>query len=341
LPNWIASISPKGQAPDGAQIRVRFTSNLVPVEALESPDRTQLLTHFSVDPPLPGRFIILTPKMIGFQADAPIPHASRINVRVTAGLRDLAGDVLKNDVAWSFITEPLTLSGLTGSDGATLTPVSLMPTVGVDANAPIDVSSLLAHARLISTGDASKSVELQIAPSPTPDPSASPTDVSDTTGTDTGDTSTHYDLVPIANLAMSTHYRFEIDPGVVSQNGNLPTASKYAGRLVTFGPLTFTGAAMSGEPKKRFENGEPVVTFTNAIDQKSAEKAIAVSPAANAALALVRAEDSGIVTFDSDALEPRTTYHVRVDGALTDIFGQTLMQEANASFTTGDLTPDI
>jgi hypothetical protein len=86
LPSWFASISPKGDAPDGSQIRVRFVNDIVPVEALESPDRKGVLAHFVLEPPLPGRFIILTPKMVGFQADAAIPHASRINVHVTPGL---------------------------------------------------------------------------------------------------------------------------------------------------------------------------------------------------------------------------------------------------------------
>jgi alpha-2-macroglobulin len=341
LPSWIVSISPKGQAPDGSQIRVRFASDLVPVEALESPDRTQLLTHFAVDPPLPGRFIILTPRMVGFQTDAAIPHAARINVRVTAGLKDLAGDVLKDDLAWSFITQPLTLSNLSGSDAASPAPGPLMPTVGVDASDPVDVTSLLAHAHLVDAADPSKTVELQIAPTPTPDPSASPGDASDANGPASSDTSAHYDLVPIANLAMAKKYRFEIDPGVISQSGNLPTTSRYEGRIWTFGPLTFTGVSMSGEPRKRFADGEPVVSFTNSIDQKSAEKAISVSPAANASLPLLRADDRGIVTFDSDALAPRTTYNVRIDASLTDVFGQQLMQDTTASFTTGDLAPDI
>jgi hypothetical protein len=341
LPPWIASISPQGQAPDGSQIRVRFTTDLVPVEALESPDRSALLDHFVLDPPLPGRFIILTPKMVGFEADAAIPHASRINVRVTAGLKDLAGDVLKNDVAWSFITQPLTLSNVYGAGDTTPAPVSLVPTLGVDASDPLDVSSLLAHAHLQSAADASKSIELQIAPTPTPDPSASADEGSDTSGPDTSETTAHYDLVPIANLAMATKYRFEIDPGVMPQSGNLPTAARYGGVLQTFGKLQFTGASMSGEPHKRFANGEPVITFTNNIDQASAAKAITVSPLPNPSLPLVRADDQGIVTFDSDALAPRTTYTVHVDPSLADTFGQTLMQEANASFTTGDLGPDI
>ncbi len=339
LPGWILSISPKGEAADGAQIRVRFATDLVPVEALESPDRAGVLAHFSLDPPLPGRFIMLTPKMVGFQGDVAFPHASRIDVRISAGLKDLSGNVLNDDVAWSFTTEPLTFSNLP-SDDSDASPVSLMPTLAIGASAPLDVPSLLAHARLVDAKDASKSVELQIAPSPSPEPG--PTDAqSDASGAESSDTSTYYDVVPIANLALATTYHLVIDPGVKPASGNLPTAKRYTGTLHTYGPLQFTGAAMSGEPGKRFANGEPVITFTNTIDQKSAAASITLSPAPNRSLPLLRADDKGIVTFDSDALAPRTRYAVRVAPALTDTFGQTLMHAAAATFTTGDLAPDI
>jgi hypothetical protein len=66
-----------------------------------------VLSHFVLEPALPGRFIILTPKMVGFEADVPIPHASRIKVTLTAGLADRAGHSLTGDYAWSFTTEPL------------------------------------------------------------------------------------------------------------------------------------------------------------------------------------------------------------------------------------------
>jgi hypothetical protein len=45
LPPWIVSVSPTGEAKDGAQIRVRFKSDVVPVEVLEAPDRQAALSR--------------------------------------------------------------------------------------------------------------------------------------------------------------------------------------------------------------------------------------------------------------------------------------------------------
>ena len=58
-PGWIASLSPRGQAQEGAQIRVRFSDDVVPVEALETPDKQAALAHFSIAPVLPARSVAL------------------------------------------------------------------------------------------------------------------------------------------------------------------------------------------------------------------------------------------------------------------------------------------
>lgn len=343
LPPWIASVSPKGEAADGAQIRVRFTDDLVPIEALESGDRSAVLSHFVVEPAVPGRFIVLTPKMVGFQADALIPHASRIEVRITAGLKDLAGHTLARDVAWSFVTKALTLSlTVPTAENGTPAPVGLTPAIGIEASDPLDVNSLVAHAHLVDAADRSKEILLQLAPTPSPDPSAAPAEPSDSGGPATGETAVHYDLVPIANLATATNYALTIDPGVLSTTGNLPTSGAYHAKLHTFGALAFTGAAMSGEPDKRFADGEPILSFTNDIDQASALKSITLSPPPqNPTLTLLRADQNGLVTLDSDALAPRTTYRVKIAPGVADVFGQTLLHDASASFTTGDLAPSV
>ena len=133
-PAWIDSVSPLGEAKDGAQIRVRFKNDLVPIEALESSDRAEVLTHFVLQPALPGRFIILTPKMVGFEADAAIPHAARIKVTLTAGLADRSGNTLASDYSWSFTSTPLTISNLPGSDGTTQTDERLTPTFAIETS---------------------------------------------------------------------------------------------------------------------------------------------------------------------------------------------------------------
>jgi uncharacterized protein YfaS (alpha-2-macroglobulin family) len=345
LPGWFAAVSPRGEAKDGAQIRVRFTSDLVPVEALESPDRQAVLAHFRLEPALPGRFIVLTPRMIAFQADAPLPHATRLRVTVTAGLGDLAGHALATDFAWSFTTEPITFAGLPGmvaQSDAELPAQSRLPTFGIDASDAVDPKSLVAHTHLIDPKNPDKPVAVQIAPSPSPDPSQSPGVVSDASGPATGETGVHYDLVPVSELSGDTTYNLAVDAGVQPQGGNLPTTETYAGKLRTYGPLVLRGVEFAqSDDVTRFAKGLPTLRFSNDVDPASAPKAVTLSPAPNASVPLLRVDDSGAVTLDPDALAPRTTYSVTVAASLKDVFGQTLGNDATATFQTGDLTADL
>ena len=342
-PAWIDSISPKGEAADGAQIRVRFKNDLVAIEALESPDRTGVLSHFRLDPPLPGRFIVLTPRMVGFEADAPIPHASRINVTLTAGLADRAGNTLASDFGWSFTTTPLTVSYVqdTGNDDSAA-PQTLLPTFVVRTSDAVDVPSLLARTHLVDAKDSSKIVAVELAPSPTPNPSGEPAgaDQGDASGAATSDTEASYQLVPQAELARDTHYAIAIDPGVVPAAGNLASASSYRGSMRTYGTFVFSGAALDGQTGYRFAGGEPQLSFSNRIDATTAAKAIALSPAPNPSLPLLRVDGQSIA-LDSDALAPATTYTVKIAATLTDVFGQQLGHDLTATFRTGNLSPDI
>jgi hypothetical protein len=340
LPAWIAGISPTGEAKDGSQIRVRFASDVVPVEALESPDRQAALAHVRIDPPLPGHFVFLTPRMIGFEADAPVPHAARVRVTLTAGFADLAGHTLASDVAWSFTTEPLTLTNVPGSDpSSTPSPQSRTPRIGIDASDPVDVGSLLAHAKLIDETDASQTVDLKLAPSPSPDPSASAEATSDASGADQGGTGAHYDLVPARQLAYDRSYRLDIGVGVMPAAGNLGTAQRYRGEVKTYGPLAFTGLASVAS--ERFTGTMPSLAFSNPIDAATLEKAIAISPSPAPGVALAKVDDDGGIGLNPDAFEPNASYTIAIAPTLADTFGQTLGTAQTATFRTGHLAPNI
>jgi uncharacterized protein YfaS (alpha-2-macroglobulin family) len=342
-PDWIDSISPTDQAADGAQIRVRFKNDLVPIEALESPDRSDVLAHFTIEPALAGRFIILTPKMVGFQADAPIPHASLVKVTLTAGLADRAGHRLAADFAWSFTTQPLEITSVPNSDNGTFEPQPLDPTITIGTSDAVDAPSLVSRARLVDASDNTKTIALALAPSPSPDPSAQPTDTpdaSDASGPVTSGAPASYPLVPVTPLAVGTTYNIVIDPGVASLYGNLPTVKTYSGALQTYSALRFTGASLDGSSGARFAGGAPTISFSNGIEPDSAKKNISLSPAPNPNLPLLRV-DSSTVSIDADALAPATNYTVKIGAGLTDVFGQQLGKDVTASFDTGDLAGDI
>ena len=131
LPPWIASISPTRTAQSLAQIRVIFAKPVTPVEALSGEGPRAVLDRVSIEPKLAGHFVVLTPRMIGFVAERALPVGTRVRVTLAAGLRDLAGDTLQQDLAWTFETQALNFSSLpqltAGDDEATPAPVDLRP----------------------------------------------------------------------------------------------------------------------------------------------------------------------------------------------------------------------
>lgn len=342
LPAWFESISPTGEAGAGAQVRIRFRKDVIPLDALESPERQAALEHFRIEPAIPGRFLFLTPRMVGFEADAPIPQSSRLRVTVTGGLSDLSGDTLAGDYAWSFTTAAIALTNLTGAETAVadLRPVDLRPHVSLVSNVDLDPASLAANAKLVPDTPGAASVDLAIVPQPSPSPGT------DTTGPSGDGQGTSYELAPASDLAAATRYRFVVEPGVKPAAGNLASAARFEGKVLTRGPLGFNGittlAVLGFADQPRFASGDPALKFSNPLDPKSVKAAISVSPSPDPSLPLAGVDDgAAIVRINPYALKPRTHYTVTVGADLADAFGQRLGTAATATIDTGDLSPDI
>ncbi len=142
--------------------------------ARESRPKPRLLAQFSISPALPGHFRFLTPRMIGFQADAALPLATRVRVTIAKGLHDHSGHTLTSDFTWTFQTDAIALSDLPLQDDAkgAPDPGPLKPTDRLSSNTALDVQSLIAHGSLLPD-TAGPAIGLVVPPSAA-NPSASP-----------------------------------------------------------------------------------------------------------------------------------------------------------------------
>src|SRR5579872_3432382 len=139
-PSWIQEFSPSGRNTSSlAQVRVIFDSPLIPLQAIETPAEQKTLQYFVIDPPLPGRFRFLTPRMVGFEQDAAWPLATRIRVTLKAGLTNLVGRTLPHDLAWTFTTAPVSITHLPGESADAEQPSSLKPTWRIYSNAELNL----------------------------------------------------------------------------------------------------------------------------------------------------------------------------------------------------------
>lgn len=343
LPAWIASISPTSRATTLSQIRVIFARPVTTVGALEGSGPADVLSHLRVAPALRGSFVVLTPRMIGFVPEQALPVGTRVRVTLVAGLRDLSGDILRNDLAWTFETAPLRVRDLPSLaadvDGATPPPSSLHPTLRVTANARVDAVSLSARATLVGGGQTvGLDATLEVQPTPLPGTGAQE-------AFDPALDVWTYDLVPRGTLREGTTYRLTIAAGVTPTYGNVPTAKAYAGAIRTYSALgvVATPSPQPGTFGQRFSGGDPQIAFDNPLDPKSLAGNVTISPAPQPAQspASISSDTPNVISIDPYLLAPRTTYTITVGAGLADVFGQRLGAPQSVTIHTGDFTPGI
>ena len=332
LPPWIASISPTQTADTLAQVRVIFAKPVTAVQALSGDGPRDVLGHVNIEPALRGHFTVLTPRMIGFVADQALPIGTRVRVTLTAGLRDLAGDTLDNDLSWTFETAPLSFSALpqlqAPEDEATPAPVGLRPT--------LQVTSLASHATLAGGGD-SVAMTVALEAQPTPYPGTNAQELFDPSLN-----TWVYDLRPNRDLRRGTTYALQVEPGVEPLYGNLATDQRFVGGVRTYGALGIVPTPRSSpDSQSRFAGGDPVIAFTNPLEPASAVGAVTISPAPAAVKALVSVPDyrSDVIAIDPYALDPDRSYTATVAASVKDVFGQTLGHDERVTIRTSDFAP--
>lgn len=327
-PAWISQVAPRGKVTAAAQIRVIFADPVIPVSQLGSPAEKALLAHFRIAPALPGTFVILTPRMIGFESDSSLPKATRVRVTLTSGLGDLSGRKLDRDLAWTFETDPIVLQNGDDSSYAATTPssVPLEPAVHISSNTQLDTDSLAASAAFGSSTAGDTGVTVKESPDP-----------------DNG--AWIYAVSPQSDLQKATDYTFRVKPGVLPKNGNVPSTKTFAVRLHTYSPLALVAARPTADPMTstgypRFSAGDPVLIFNNPLDPKAFAQHVSVRPAPRSVGQLYLLSDDGTtISINPYALAPRTSYTLSADAQLQDVYGQTLGQTAQADFASGDLSP--
>ncbi|HET7813901.1 MAG TPA: Ig-like domain-containing protein [Candidatus Baltobacteraceae bacterium] len=325
IPAWIAEAAPRGVVADRAQIRVVFSDPLLPVGELGSAQEHGVLDHFRIAPALPGTFVLLTPRMVGFQADAALPAATRVRVTLTAGLRDLKNHELQRDLAWTFTTQPLVLATPQGEP--TPQAVSLEPVVHIVSNAQIDPASLSAHARFVAaTGGSVGASALLESPVPQAQQFV-------------------YDVSPQQPLRRATRYSLRVDAGVLPVRGNLPAEDGVQVDVTTYSPLEFAGVLPTADPmtstrRPRFAGGDPALAFNNPLDPKTYAQHVHVTPALKPAGQQYSLSDDGTaILVNPYALTPGTSYTFDADAQMQDVFGQSLGSDVRHEYRTEALGP--
>ena len=339
LPDWIDQISPMGAVEPLAQIRIRFENPLIPLERLDTPAQEELLDKFQIEPALPGSFRFLTPRMVGFQADRALPKATRVRVTLQEGLGDLSGNLLEQDLTWSFETDGIALS-LPGYSYDN--PLNLDSTFSFASNVELDLESLREHASLTTEADG-QPVPFTLVPVEQQDY------FTEALRFDASQRRWRYTLTPDRPLLAATEYKLEFTPGLEPAYGNLPSQKSFSTLAPTYQPFAFEALTTIGQPFYggtfgRFVNGSPRLEFNNRVDPDSAIAHIHLSPESLEA----PSRDAQLINpgwkrveLNPWMMEPNTQYTIEIDAELTDFYGQTLGSSISVDYTSQDVASGL
>ena len=349
LPDWIEQISPTDTVTPLSQIRIRFADPLIPVQQLDDPSQEEILQQFQLTPEVPGAFRFLTPRMVGFAPEQALPIAARFQVRLKAGLADLNGHQLDEDLAWSFDTPAIQITNFPSVDNRwqdEQRPIDINPVMELTSNVELDEDSLREHLNVTAT-DNQQTVGIDVALKTDEQGNPFPPYLSPQAQFDPSQWSWTYTFNPKQALKKSTDYTIEITSGLKSKWGNVPSEQAFSAQVLTYSPLAFEGLEYTNEPSAagaygRFVKGSAELIFNNGVTQESAIEAITIDPPRKESPPLVRSYDGNWrVSLNPWSLDPDTSYIVTIDGDLTDVFGQTLGEPVTIQYNTGDVAPNL
>ncbi len=344
-PGWIQSITPTEEAKPLNQINVIFSDPLIPLESLDSPQQQDLLKLFEIRPNIPGAFRFLTPRMVGFQADRALPLATRVQVTLKKGLKDLNNHELDRDFAWTFNTAPIQLSNLPGTvtnPGSPPEPMDINPTLKFTSNVALDLKSLEANTRLVSVGS-DRDIPLKISRDESRAIANTPQDQFDPS-----QQTYDYQITPQKQLEKATAYSLEISAGLKPASGNLPSEIPFSSQFKTYSPLNFEELQFYGQPSAggaygRFVKGSPELRFNNPIVPESASNQITINPPPppDAPPLVQFTYEPNLIHLNPYALEPDTQYTITIGADLEDKFGQKLGNPITLQYETGNVSADM
>lgn len=283
-------------------ITLLFNRPVVPlVTTAQQADLPQPLTF---DPPVTGVGEWVSSSIYRFTPEV-LAGATRYQVTVPAGLTDVTGGVLENDVTWSFTTTaPKAIIFSPGPNADSIPPTQ---PISITFNMPMDRAS----------------VEAAISLAP-----ATPVSFS------WSDDSRRVTLTPDDLLALATRYRVEVAESARSALGDA-TLSRPASFAFTTYPFPHVKSVWPRSGEEIYYLPSSIsVEFASPMALEMLEGRVQVEPPLEDVEYYL--DPHGIYLNVGGDMARRTTYQVTIPGDVTDIYGHPLGEDYVWSFTTAD-----
>lgn len=322
----VVRFSPEGKVPLAPDLSVTFSQ---PMVAVTSQEEAAKYAPVELSPNVEGRWRWLGTKTLMFDTDKRFPMATQFTARVPARTKSATGQTLAKDFTWTFTTPPPKAIQMAPSNGQTTRRDAVM-FIGFD-----QAVNLEAVIKTLTVTAGGKKIPIRLA----------------TEAEIGGDSTISYykqqsqpnrwiafrainadgsteNALPGAATIMVT-----IGKGTPSAEGPLVTIAAQTFSFQTYGAMKFVQAMCSWQ---RNENCSPfeqwTIQFSNQIDStKFTKEMVKIEPAVEG----LKIYPSGNYIYIQGYKKGRTTYKITIDGALPDIFGQTMGQPATATIKVG------
>lgn len=317
----VLTFTPTGTITEESQadmITVSFNQAMVPLTVLPEEEPKDL---FLMEPSVPGKYRWMGTSTLTFIPDEPLPFATTFKVTVPKGFKALTGAVLEKDISWSFNTMKPAVEACEILDGYALLP--LEGSILLLFNQPVEAEKAGSFIKLYY--DENKEVSLNIT-GPTDDlkmENMEPEDV--------------LIVKPEEKFKLSTLYTLKILEGMPGKTGDLSLEKTYEKEFNSENVFKFEGL---GEEKEVDPESDIYFKFTNPVEYGELIKNIKFEPALEVPEYYARYGNYYELSLYL-ALLAQTEYKVKISKDIKDVFGNTLKEDVNVTFKTGDYSPSM
>lgn len=329
----ILMLGPSGTVKKLSQIAVMFNQPMVALGDYGNVPAGAM----KIEPPQDGTYKWLNQYTLAFTPKEPLEGSAELSVEVPAGLAALSGATLAEGKTVAVTLPRLALVNIRETVHSPRDVAeALTPTWALTLNQKVDPASLSEKAKFIYRHEGREYTTAST--------------VSDDPGRFNYYGGYTYLLTPATRLPKNTEYKIVLEAGIQSLSGPLPSERMVvAEEASTFGPLTARVDDDAYDQPVLFAPGYPVrIAFSNMVKVSEAVRALTIDNGYDLTwiqrqYPLTEASPDGAEDVGGyqaafnlpGGFKPKTTYTLRFDENLTDIFGQKLGPQAAITFTTG------
>ena len=324
-PLAVLRFAPQGDVPLAPQLSVTFNLPMVPLTSHQQLAAEDIPVELT--PAVPGRWRWVGTRTLLFQAGlegtARMPMATEFSAFIPEGILSADGTKLAEPVSWTFRTPPPSLQYAWPTGG----PVGREPVFFASFDQDIDPAKVLEHTQVTAQGSR---FNVRMA---SPDEVAADPRIRRLAARSTENRWLAFvsdDILPPDTTVTVT-----FSPGTPSAEGPLVTAHPQSYSFSTPGPFVLRQRECGWGGGAQCPPNSPLsLRFNNPIDTESFDPSlITIEPE----LDYVSYELFGDSIWIVGNTNARTTYAVTIASGLTDIFGQSLGQDARAQFSIGPM----